>query len=72
MELLFSHKMNEVLIPAITWMNLQHVTSHITQFYLHEISIIDKFIGKEYRLLLARCWRKGKCVQRYSGEMEMF
>ena len=54
---------------ATTWMNLKNIMlskgsqrkrSYHLWFYLHDMSRTDKLIEKEYRLAIAKVWKKRK------------
>ena len=67
--ILFSHKKNEVLLHAATWMKHDNIMlNEISQtlkdkyvwFYLYEISRIGKFTETESRLEVTRDWGEGR------------
>lgn len=42
---------------------VKHRRPHIVRFHFYEISRIDKFVGIEGRLVVARCWRSIKGME---------
>ena len=62
MEYYSAFKGNKVLIPAISWMNLEPLLLNEmsdTKGHLHEVSSEVKFLGTESRMAFARGWWEG-------------
>ena len=66
-------KINSVLIHVLSQMNLENICHERSQtqkainvwFYLHEMSIIGKFMKRESRSVLSRAWERKWLLNRW-------